>query len=244
MTTANTDNVVLTEDQVAAARRFAETIIADAYKHAKENTPERLAKLTQEDKDVFEAKWHKDAVTLTTRILGKGKALYDDARIGRFHPSNRESRALFAALTGMTLPSRAGDTMATLRFYVGEAAWDGFAAARENTRLAEQLDREAAIAARHQNLMNDVMTRIVGNIAITGDEFADLVKHLKPHVGEVHPRTIGTIRNRVASIQEGTARVRGGSLPAGVHQIYTKCVSYLKANPPGDTLENTETPTA
>lgn len=244
MTETTTTDVTLTASQNDAAYRFATAMITGAYKREKEINAERFASLTDEHKRDFEAKWHRDAVALAMRIIRKGEALYDDARIGRFHPSNRESRALFAALTGMTLPSRAGDTMATLRFYVGEAAWDGFAAARENARLAEQLDREAAIAAKHQNLMNDVMTRIVGNIAITGDEFADLVKHLKPHVGEVHPRTIGTIRNRVASIQEGTARVRGGSLPAGVHQIYTKCVSYLKANPPGDTLENTETPTA
>lgn len=138
--------------------------------------------------------------------------------INAFHPDNKLSRRLFAHITGIQLPSGAEATRQAVMDYVGrdriEAAEQERIAAEQAALAAEESERIAAVEA--------IIAKIVAGESVSGGELADAAKH----VGlSVHIRTIGTLRQRVISMDGNGARVRktkasGFKLPQSCYDLY------------------------
>lgn len=208
--------VELTEEQTAAVRAHAERMIAQEYQFLRETQPARFAAATAEMRAEFEKRQHAEALRDASIILSP-RHLWEVARRGAFHPSNKSWRALLGTLHGVQLPPGAGATHDAVRALVGPS-WDVWEnEKREAAERAENEKREAA-EVKERARIDVLKVKIAAGESVTGDELADVGRSLGI---DIHPRTVGTLRKRVNWIGDSGARVTGkGGLPDGVWSLY------------------------
>ena len=75
--------------------------------------------------------------------------------------------------------------------------------------------------------MTDIKATVQRGESISGEDLIDLTRYLGI---DVHPRTIGAIRNHVVTIAEDTARVyrKRNRCPQSVHTVYASCQEALE----------------
>lgn len=120
---------------------------------------------------------------------------------GTFHPSNGFSRMLWALVVGSELPKGANDTREAVKEYIGR---DKLAAHFESIESSKREEEERKQAIENQRL-EAIAVRIRAGESVSGAELADCCAYLSI---DIHPRTIGTLRQRVVAIDSNGAKVR------------------------------------
>ena len=130
---------------------------------------------------------------------------------GALHPDNKAIRQLFTALTGIELPRTVSGTESAI---AAGPVWGPLVA---DCRRAWREAREAAeLAASRQ--------RFAAGERVTGGELLAVARSIGI---DVHPRTAGTLKNRVLEIGGGSARIRGGRCPDGVWEVYRASLALV-----------------
>lgn len=138
-----------------------------------------------------------------------------------FHPTNKFSRELFAAITGIELPKSVNGTHEAVEAYIGEEILAAEAARIE----ADRLDKEGAAKRELDKRLAGIKLQF--DFGITGDEMLLLVEN---YGIKLHPRTVGTIRRRLSLIGPGSVSVFGrGSLPDTVLEVWRCLNRKIKA---------------
>lgn len=150
---------------------------------------------------------------------------YHSHRRGLYHPSNPLCRRIFCAVTGLTLPGTVSGTNQVVCEYVGQQVIDKY---EQNLLQEKEAEENARVAKRRQEFeawVAKVTADVIADEMISGDDLATLCRHLNI---ELHPRTIGTLRNRVHLIKSDTGRCTGrGHLPTTVFAAYRSCRKSL-----------------
>lgn len=120
---------------------------------------------------------------------------------GAFHPENSFSRMIWALVVGSELPRGANDTREAVKDYIGR---DKLAAHFEAIENKEKEEAQRKQAIENQRL-EAIAVRIRKGESVSGEELADCCAYLSI---DIHPRTIGTLRHRVVSIDSNGAKVR------------------------------------
>lgn len=137
---------------------------------------------------------------------------------GRFHPSNKNSRKLFEALTGVKLPQRVRDTALAIKKFLGLDWVETHEAEIQSMRDAQQRERQLQLAEQQRERLDKLIDSMP--CKLSGDQLVELCRH----VGlEQHPRTIGSARN-VHSIEMVGSSLRY-SIPRGKN-AKSACAMY------------------
>ena len=204
-------------------KQFAAERLAEQLADTQREYPERLAKALAANPNQME-EWlagiHEEIRLMAAWIMDKDACCAKHGRCA-FHPSNKMTRRLFAALTGIKLPATVQMTHAVMLDYLGRDRVAAIDAKREAERVAEETakrdKREADKAAR----LERIKQQMVADTAIGGDELLDIARTLGI---DVHPRTAGMLKRRVNSIRRGQAGiVKGGSVQAAF-DLYKQCL--------------------
>ena len=201
--------------QAAIEKIVARQIATELDRLAERNRPRPEAAEIAAAKERAAARWQSVVDTFADKA-----ATALGAESGRFHPSNKDTRALFATVTGIKLPATVGGTMAAIAEYVGEEGAKAIADARqayEERTAREREAREADIAAKHAKRIETIKTDILGGRPVSGEDLIDIARHLEI---DVHPRTVGMVRNRVISISDGSARISGVGLSDSAWRLF------------------------
>lgn len=227
---------MLNDAQKQAVSAYAEGRIAmelERYRN-RHNGAERLAAITPEQMTEWKQGMHDDAAETAERWLTDARYLYDRFRNGLFHPDNRNSRKLLSGLFGVSLPTKRAELRDVIRRdVIGCELFDSFVADDER----EAAEKEAAEAAREAaaerkrvaRLLSAAVPKIVAGEPIHGSDLAEIAGLL----GVVlHPRTIGTLRQRIGSINASQARVsatgsRRFTCPGTAYECYRTVRSLL-----------------
>lgn len=227
---------MLNDAQKQAVSAYAEKRIAmelERYRNM-HNGAERLAAITPDVMAEWKQGMYDESAETAERWLTDARFLYDRFRNGLFHPDNRNSRNLLSGLFGVTLPTKRADLRDVIRRdVIGCELFDSFVA--DDEREAAEAEREAAEQEaeaerkRVRKLLSAVVPQIVAGHPVHGSDLAELAGLL----GVVlHPRTIGTLRQRVGSINASQARVtatgsRRFTCPASAYDCYRTVRSLL-----------------
>jgi hypothetical protein len=160
-----------------------------------------------------------DVERLTKQINDKDPKI---ALNGTFHPSNRYYRKLFKIITGIELPNGSNDTREAVIKWVGQDKIDALNKAKEDEKAAER----AIEAQKEQEYINKLKEKVIKDESITGDELVDVARSLNI---EIHPRTVGMLRNRVRGITSSQARITGKSTGNSPWEIYKQVKNAIVA---------------
>ena len=210
--------MTFTPSQQAAIDRFtAARVQRDIarYQRQREENP-RFSELTDDRIAQHKAYTRQFAEELTAAILDRA-ALCKHIRTGTFHPRNPLLRALFAELTGITLPRTTGATKAALIDYIGRETFDAYARRREQECRAEEEAKCAAEQARQDERLAGILRDLRQGEDVTGPELVDAARALGI---DVHPRTVGTLRRRVRLAGASGISYVGARLPSSVAILY------------------------
>lgn len=230
-TAMKTELVGITDEQRKFILDYTNTIYYEAVNDAKEFYPERFAKLTEEDLNLFKLSKLGEAEKLASDILDK-TTLYKQFRVGRFHTCNKASRNLFEGLTGIKLPKTNRETDIVIIDYIGK---DYVEEQRENARKESQrlLEQEKnKQESKQKERIDGIKQRVKGNVPIGGDELADVAIDLGIYVA---PATVGMLRRKISSISNGTATVNKNlaiSSSQTAHRIYKQVLSKMGCSCP------------
>lgn len=218
----------LTAEQTAIADKYGAKMFASELA---KYPAERVAKLEQDSPGAVERyrvqlleDWRENARQFLQR-----ETCYARHLRGAFHPDNKTSRAMLAELTGIVLPATVGGTRQAIRQHCGEsycAAEDSARekAEREARETAERKESERAAAELEQRLQGHRETVCSGE-AISGESLLELARSLGI---DVHPRTAGMLRKRVAWVEaHRNARWGKAHLPGSVCELYRRCQELL-----------------
>lgn len=207
----------------AAIQAYADGMLQHELDHIKQYQPERLAKVTPEATAALIERMTAQA-TATVAIIQDKQACFEKSLHGTFQTCNKLSRALFAAVTGLTLPKGEHATDAAIEAYCGAEAVAAVRAQRQaaaDERTRKEREENEAIAAKE---LACIKSRF--GTGITGDELLTLARHLGV---EVHPRTAGMIRKRIVSIANGSARISGKRVTDDAWACWRACEAALSA---------------
>lgn len=209
-----------------AIETYAQAMIAHEYDYLRERDPKRFANIPPETLAEFEQRTRDDATELAEHIRTRSPEFVRRVMQGMLYPNNKHSRQLYESITGETLPRSVKDTEALVWNWPEVKAYREQRAAerdaKEKQRAAEEQQRQAKyIAELSEAVRNDE--------PISGESLVDLAKHLGL---SIHPRTVGTLRNRVGSLNSSSGRAfstRSGTfnLPTTVFQLYRDCRAQL-----------------
>lgn len=202
-TARNPKGDAMNERLESVASEIAASMLANELERCAKTRPERLAEATDEMKAEYVERMRWTILGFMESLSDKEYA-YSRLRNGTFHPSNRNYRKAFHGLTGIKLPAGANATRDAVREWIGEE----FVAAKEaeaaSSRAAAEYENERKRAEAHATAMDRLKAKF--SEGLTGEELLELARH----VGiDVHPRTAGMLKRRIAWIGDGTARVRG-----------------------------------
>lgn len=210
------------EKRTAAIRRYADSKYRHEIDYQKQYNPERLAAVPQTELDRYRSECLANAEQVAAEIDDKTKCAVAFLR-GRFHPSNDWSRRLFSDLTGIALPPTVAGTDTVFQAYCG-AEID---AEHERKRI-EQEAKESAAREAEQRKRDErkakLSAKVAANESIPGDDLAELCGMLGI---ELHPRTIGTLRKRVRSINSQSATIVGKGLSDAAYHAYLSCAAAV-----------------
>jgi hypothetical protein len=150
---------------------------------------------------------------LTLRIDARDVSLLHSAT---FHPSNKRYREFFTLQTGVALPNGATATHDAISKWIGAERLQAHASQVEAERARVEGEKSAAESAR----LAAIVEKIKRDEPIDGDSLIDACRFLGI---EVHPRTAGTLRKRVVSINSSTARITGKGLSNEPYRLYRAC---------------------
>lgn len=180
-----------------------EQITRDYYAslYAKDLASERFLGLPQEEQERLTAQ----AMERTKALVDKTLTRLQERDIGlllngTFHPDNRFSRRIFALVTGQELPRTVADTRAMVLAYIGQEKLDAHNQEKERQEQ-ERLDK---IRAADNERCAKIVARIRAGESVSGEELADAAQFAGV---TIHPRTIGTLRKRVVSINADGAKI-------------------------------------
>lgn len=200
--------------------RFADGVLKELMSDI---SPENMAKVTPErvaEKRQELVAWGEQLV----ESFKSKEATWEAYQRGRFSYSNKHSRALFEEATGISLGKSDASAKIALEAYVGA---DVIEARTQRLRSEYQARQQAAAekeAKRRAEYIAALTTAIKADVAIEG---TDLVEIARECGVEIHPRTVGTLRKRVLSINSCSARIRGKQLPNSVYGLYRQVRDYL-----------------
>ena len=204
--------------------RWAIQMIEQEYKRcsiknaAKYQIVPLQAKLDYED-SVIQA-----AIDNTISILTIDDEFCNRVNYGWMHPSNRISRRLFTALTGVDLPKTIEGTYEAIEQYAGSklAEYAGrVEAEKAKKKRAEEQEQKEKEAAEFTRLRKAAMQ----NDQLSADELVDLARLLGV---EVHPRTIGMMRKRVHWVTSDQLAYTGKRMQkTSPCKIYQACVESI-----------------
>jgi hypothetical protein len=193
----------------------------------RQRNPERLAQLLAENPsaiDDFRNGWIETGNQLASDIVNRTEAFCKKVSYGAFHPSNKATRQLFEAITGISL----SDGVETSRKQVHAYAGDVYAQWLSDRQREQDAKEEAAAlaesAAKADRLIA-IYAKISADTMIEGDQLVDACKAL----GVVLPiQTIGLIRRRVRTINSCSATISSGkSLSNSPYFAYRDCQKIL-----------------
>jgi hypothetical protein len=194
-------------------------IVADELAEALKHETDRGRDVTESEKAAYCERRRSYWENVASWIKDKSE-VYRKAQRGAFHRSNKNTRRIFTFITGIALPSTTRDTIATIRQYVGP---DTIAMIEHEEWLeaeAAKAEREAerqAEAAKHAAEMEKLKAAILADSPITGSQLDELATYLDL---EVHPRTIGSCRKNIVTINSNQARFYGKAFPEGARRVY------------------------
>jgi protein required for attachment to host cells len=192
-----------------------------ASMYAKDLTSERFLTLSQAERDALTS----GALERTKELVARTVERLNERDIklvtgATFHPDNKYSRRIFALVTGQQLPKGANDTHSVVLAYVGQEKLDALRQEREDKERKRQEEQDA----RQREINERIVARIRAGESVSGEELADAVRYLNI---PAHPRTIGTLRKRVLSINADSAKVyktkTKGQLSNEPYNLYAAC---------------------
>lgn len=189
--------------------------------------PDRRATITQSQIDDALAVTELQANSLAESFKSK-EATYDAMCRGRFNTANKLSRQLFESITGIQLGTTNKSAAAALKAYIGQEVIQARTAAKLQELEARQAAERSKRDARHRENLDSIRARVKADQAIDGEDLITLARELNI---PLHPRTVGTARRRLVSINSGTARIKVTksvkSLPEAIWDVYRQAKSLL-----------------
>jgi hypothetical protein len=148
---------------------------------------------------------------------------------GRLHPDNKQSRALFEAVTGLKLPGTVKGTWEAVKAYAGPEI-DAYEAARDAERQAEQAAADAKAEAERAAWFATVAERVRNDQPISGADLCEACRELSI---EVHPRTAGMIRESWLSVNTTEGARKPGRNGKASHtntpfRLYQQCKAVIE----------------
>lgn len=216
----------MTEDEIAS--EFAQAMLNREIDYCMKERPEKMARFTPQEQEDLKAKFLADRKEYALKEIAKFKStdeLLKMHRIGSLHPSNKNTRKMFEQWSGKKLPPSPGATEGFLKEFIGAEIVDAYYARREADEKAAEKAKADAENARALARLADLATKVSNDQPIDGHGMVDLAKWLGI---ELHPRTIGAIRDRVNQIQQGKALLIGRRpLPDTVWKAYYEVVNAV-----------------
>lgn len=204
------------ENNTAAAEEYAKFFYDKELERVRKHMPHRLAGLTDERLGEFWQHLVDDGHRLAAHIVAKDEAFCSRVEQGLLHPDNKASRRLFERVTGRDLPRTVKGTAAAVAEYCGPQL-ERYRAARQAERDAEERAEREEREAAERAAIDDAKDRVRRGVPISGEELLTLAKDIGV---KVHPRTAGTIRQRLVSVRKGAAKVRGNHAPDNVWRVW------------------------
>jgi len=208
----------LTQEQIEIATEFADAMVAIAIDNAEKRGA--MEKYTQEEIDKEIAEYREREIELqkqTVSDLLTQEGVWKKWKRGGFHPSNKHSRKMLERLYGVSLPKGVSDSREAVRGIIGIA----YCNQKEDEIIAEQKAKqekakEIEEKERKENLER-IENAISNNEGIDGEDLYEIAKDLG---FSIHPRTIGTLRERVVSIRDSGVRFRGKDIPDSIFDLF------------------------
>lgn len=177
----------------------------------------------------FKARMREEWKARAEEIRTRNEEFCKGATLGRFHPSNRYSRELFTAVTGIALPPQVEATRQTIRQYA-RTEMEAFQKAREREATEKRAIEQKKECERQEKILQDLRDRVSADKPIDGEGLVLLAKSLGI---EIPIQSIGMFRRRILEVNSFQARYTGaGKLKAMSHfRIYRRCQETLKGNP-------------
>lgn len=205
-----------------AVKRFAVAMVQTAIDNAVKSG--RGDDITDEVLKPCREYWAIESEARADKILSQS-GLYECLNVGSFHPSNKHSRAMLESLYSVSLPNTVEATREAVRGLIGRDYCERMRKQEEDKREKERIDREYAESEKRSEYINELKSRVIEGKTIDGEDLYELAKELGI---SVHPRTAGTLKNRLRSIANGKATTTGGKLPYSVWDLFSEVESKVK----------------
>lgn len=209
----------MTNDEIAT--EHAQSLLRDEIAYHTKERPEKLARLSAEERSELESKYiakQKEIALKTLESFASTDGLLKMHRIGTLHPSNKNTRKMFERWSGKTLPKSATATETWLKDFIGPDVVDKYYADLDAEAKADADAAAKAAAEIALQRLNRLSDDVANDRPVDGDALVDLAAWLGI---SLHPRTIGTIRSRVKAIQNGKGvQIGRGFWPDSVWQAY------------------------
>jgi len=203
-----------------AIREYADTMYLDEVGYLSEHYPDKFEKLTQLQRSACKASFTFEGTALARDIRDMDK-LPQRIIKGDFNIPNAANRRLFAELTGITLPDTVNGTKDTLESYIGYVGGDlktEYDRRKKQESEARRAARDAVDKSIDDRSIETLMTSVLQDVDITGDELVDLARFLDIDMCE---ETEMAIREFVVSINTKCSITRGdNALPTVVDTLY------------------------
>lgn len=207
------------------ADAIAREVIEEEYTRRASSNPERFASVSMEDKRKYEDGIIEGWRSYARDMLAKSPELVRRVASGQLHPSNRRSRRLFTAVTGIDLPQTVAGTMKVASDYLGDLLTQFYADRDAKIMAAKKAERTKS-EAKHRALIEGLSAKCRADDCLSPDDVLKLAKHLSI---EVHPRTAGAMRRHVVTMNSHQARVykRATRCPQSIYVVYSQCRDKL-----------------
>lgn len=209
------------------AIEFGDRAFDEEIEHYRRERPAQLAKVSPEELDAYRAKVREKWVGWAGEMTNH-ETLFARLASGMLHPSNKNWRAMFKQLTGVSLPATMAGTREAVRQFIGAETFDRMGQLRDADRERAQQEKhdkiKADAAARMSKIIAEASDRVRAGDYIDGDTLVTLCRHLGI---EVHPRTVSMLRKRVRSISAEQARIVGRDTGPMPYRLYQQCAKKL-----------------
>ena len=205
-----------------AVKPYAEAMVQIAIDNAVQSG--RGNDITEEIVQSCRDYWLGESEAKADKILTQA-GLYACLCNGTFHPSNKHSRRMLETLHSVTLPKTVEATREAVRDLIGRDYCEAMRKQEEDAKEKKRIVREYAESGKRSEYINELKNRVIEGKTIDGDDLYELAKELGI---SVHPRTAGTLKNRLRSIANGKATATGGKLPYSVWDLFSEVESKVK----------------
>lgn len=199
-----------------AIEDYAEDLFQSEIEYQQTWNPERYARFLQDNPNglvEYKAKLLDDAGTLADLMLLPAAYAHKLSQ-GALHPSNKRTRRMFTAITGIKLPNTVKGTEEALVPTLYGEELRAFREKQAAEREEESRRRDEAEALKTKEVREKLEASVRKDEHINGEELLGLCRF---HGIEVHPRTAGFWKSRIVAINSDSGKMnakRGQSTDA------------------------------